>query len=257
MALGRVYNFIDKLSYRPPILALTATATSLTLNRIMKIIKLNNPKIVIAPCDRKNIFYNVVRNVDKINYILNYVKHNDSSGIIYCLTIKDCLYVYDKLKENNIESVLYYGTLDNQKKTENQNLFCSGKIKLIIATNSFGMGVDVSFIRYVINYSIPQSIEDFSQQSGRASRDGAYAESIVLFDFNDIDTINYFINNIDDSNMTLKEKILVKIENQKKLDKMINFCTTKTCLHKYISNYFEQSHSGKCMMCINCKRRIK
>lgn len=258
LALGRVSNFIDKLDYRPTILALTATATNETVKKITNIIKLDNPRIVAAKCDRSNIFYKVVREANKIEYIINYVKDKRERGIIYCLTIKDCLYVYNKLKEANIESILYYGTLDNDIKNINQNLFMSGKVNLIIATNSFGMGLDSPDIRYVINYSIPQSLEDFSQQSGRASRDGEYAEAIVLFSHKDIDTINYFIENIDDSNMSLKEKVLIKIENHKRLDKMIEFCTTRKCLHKYIVNYFNQSHNGKCMMCTSCvKNRIK
>lgn len=256
LALGRVYDFIEKLGYRPPVLALTATASKTTLNKIMKLIKLNNPKIVIGNCDRKNIFYKVEKNVNKIEYIINYVKNNNNSGIIYCLTIKDCLYVHEKLKERNIKSLLYYGTLDKDEKNLNYEKFMNNEVKLIIATNAFGMGVDKSDIRYVINYSIPQSLEDFSQQSGRCSRDGKYAETIILFSYDDIDTINYFIENIDDSNMTYKEKVLVKLDNRKKLDKMINFCVSRTCLHKYLVNYFNQEHKGKCMMCSNCKRRI-
>jgi ATP-dependent DNA helicase RecQ len=257
LALGRVYNFINMLDYRVPILALTATATNLTLSKIRNIIKLDNPKIVVANCDRKNIFYKVERNINKIEYIINYVKKNNDIGIIYCLTIKDCNYVHSKLKEANIESIVYYGTLDSNTKMVNQGLFTSGKVKLIICTNSFGMGIDVSNIRFVINYSIPQSLEDFSQQSGRASRDGKYAEAIILFSFEDIDIINYFIENIDDSNMTFKEKVSVRLDNHKKLDKMIEFCTTKKCLHKYLVNYFNQEHNGKCMMCTNCsKKRI-
>lgn len=255
LALGRVYNFISLLDYRPPILALTATATNQTLSKIMKIIKLDNPKIVVANCDRKNIFYKIERNVNKIEYIINYVKNNNDIGIIYCLTIKDCNFVYTKLKEANIDSIVYYGTLDSNTKANNQELFTSGKVKLIICTNSFGMGIDMPNIRFVINYSIPQSLEDFSQQSGRASRDGNYAESIILFSFEDIDTINYFIENIDDSNMTFKEKVLVKLDNHKKLDKMIEFCTTRKCLHKYLVNYFNQEHSGNCMMCTNCRKK--
>lgn len=258
LALGRVYNFIAKLDYKPPILALTATATNETLKKIMKIIRLDNPKIVVAGCDRSNIFYRIERNVNKIKFIVNYVKNKNDRGIIYCLTIKDCIYVHEKLKIFNIESVLYYGTLDNSVKNINQNLFMSGKVNLIIATNSFGMGLDSPNIRYVINYSIPQSLEDFSQQSGRASRDGSYAEAIILFSYDDIDTINYFIENMNDSNMSFKDKILIKMDNHKKLDKMINFCTTRTCLHKFITNYFNQHHNGKCMMCTSCVRnRIK
>ena len=126
------------------------------------------------------------------------------------------------------------------------------KVKLIIATNAFGMGVNKSNIRYVINYSIPSSIEDFSQQSGRASRDGKYAESIILFSYDDIKTINYFIENIDSENMSFLRQFNIKRDNKIKLEKMIEFCTTKKCLHKYLVNYFDQDYEKKCLMCSNC-----
>ena len=115
------------------------------------------------------------------------------------------------------------------------------------------MGIDIPNIRLVIEYDLPQSIEDFSQQTGRASRDGKYARAVVLFNLNDIKTIEYFINNIENKKLSSSELRKVKIDRINKMDEMIKLCIGKKCIHQKIANYFGVKHLGNCNMCCNCK----
>ena len=164
-ALFKISEFIDVLSPRPRILALTATATNNTIDVIKKVLKLNNPKVVIGDCDRRNIYYKVVHVKNKIDYLMHYIKlASNKKGIIYTLTINTAKKLYDSLKEKNISVGLYHGRLSSYEKKEVQEYFTRGKLNLIICTNAFGMGIDIPDIRYVIEYELPSSIEDFSQE---------------------------------------------------------------------------------------------
>lgn len=254
-ALAQIPSFIEYIGYRPPHLALTATATKTTLYKITKYLSLINPKIVIGNCDRENIYYRVIKNTSKFNSIIEYTsKYKDELGIIYCLTIKSCNYVYEYLKCFGFSVGIYHGAMDNEEKKKAQMCFTNGLIKIMVCTNAFGMGIDIPNIRYIILYELPSCIEDFIQQIGRASRDGKYAEAILLFDTNDIKTINYFIDNISQENKTKQQINKIKNDRYMKLDKMIEFGLTNKCLHQYVCNYFNQSHKGRCMMCSNCKK---
>jgi len=254
LSIGKINQFVYKLKNRPVLLALTATATSQTVNKIIDCIGLKNPKIIKALFDRENIYYDVIRTDKKLNELIGFVsKHKNELGIIYCLTIKNCKYVYNYLKEMGFNVGYYYGTLDSDEKEYMQNNFSNHNLKIMVCTNAFGMGIDIPDIRYVIEYDLPSSIEDFLQQTGRASRDGKEAIALLLFSLEDIKTANYFIENIEiDKPKEELEKI--KKSKYKKLEKMIEFATTRKCLHKFILDYFNQeSEKKKCMMCINCK----
>ena len=248
MSLGHIPSFINRFNKKPKIMALTATATNNTINKIIKLLDLNNPKLIIGMCDRENIFYSIIntnkKNLDLIKYIN---KYKDKRGIIYCLTINHVMHVYEYLNSLNYKVTYYHGGLDSKLKKNNQNDFTNSNKNIMVATNAFGMGIDIPDIRYVIMYDLPSSIEDFSQQSGRASRDGAFAEAILFFNLKDIDTIKYFIDNIDN-----KEKSSSEIKKIKK--EMVNLCISHKCIHKEIVNYFGLEYKKKCNMCSNCKK---
>ncbi len=256
IAIGHIGEFVKKLNKRPAILALTATATDTTIKKIINSIGLNDPLIVSALFDRPNIFYDIKRCEKKLNGLISYISnHKNELGIIYCLTIKNCKYVYNYLKEMGFNVGYFYGTLDNDEKYYMLNSFSNHEIKIMVCTNAFGMGIDIPDIRYVIEYDLPSSIEDFLQQTGRASRDGKYREALLLFNVNDIKTYNYFIENMDSLDRTKEEIEIIKKSKYKKLDKMIEFATTRKCLHRYVVEYFGQKYDNKkCMMCINCKK---
>lgn len=255
-ALGEIPVFLNLLTKRPKMLALTATATSSTISKIINLLNLNNPTIIKGNCDRLNIFYRNIKTTNKDKELLNYLSNKRNiHGLIYCLTIRNCDYVYSLLKSNNYNVAVYYGTMDSSLKKKTQQQYKNHDINIIIATNAFGMGIDVPDIRFVILYDLPQSIEDYLQQTGRASRDNEYAEGVLLFNINDIDTISHFIENINQNNKTSKELKQIKNDRYNKLNKMISFSLSNKCLHQQISNYFGISHKGKCMMCSNCVKK--
>ncbi len=257
MALGHIPDFIETLGYRPIHLAVTATATEKTIEKIKKYLKLENPKLITLECDRPNIYYRIVHSHNKQKDIIKYIyKYINALGIIYCLTIKNCLLLYKYLESFPLKIGIYHGSLSAKEKEKSQEDFIKGNINIMICTNAFGMGIDIPNIRYIILYDMPICIEDFVQQSGRASRDGAFAETIVLFQPTDIKVTSYFIEC--GANKEKEEKSLnqIKKDKYKKLDSMIEFCLTKKCLHQFIMNYFKQYHNGNCKMCSNC-RRIK
>ena len=256
ISLGHIPNFIKYLGYHPTILALTATATNKTLEKIINLVKLNNPKIIECSCDRENIYYRIIRTNQKDEELLNIlVSHKGQRGIIYTLTIKTAKKLYIKLKDLGFSVGIYHGSLSKEEKNNMQALYSKRLIDFIVCTSSFGMGVDYPDVRFVVEYDIPQSVEDFVQQTGRGSRDGKYAEGIVLFSLDDIKTANYFIENIRNNEKTNKELDLIKKDRFKKLDSMIELCLTRKCIHQYICNYFNQSHNGRCNMCYNCKKK--
>lgn len=248
-------SFILGLDYRPKLLALTATATNNTIDKIKDLMTLNNPIIISTNPDRENIYYRIIKTNNKDRELLKYINNHKEKGIIYCLTIKKCLYLYEMLKNLGYLVGIYHGSLESDIKSQMQKDFKNNKIKIMICTNAFGMGIDIPDIRYVIDYDMPMSIEDFSQQTGRASRDNKYAEGVLLFDRNDIKTIEYFIENIDDTNIDYKRLEKIKLEKYKKLDSMIDLIISNKCIHKYIVNYFGFDYNKKCNMCSNCNKK--
>ncbi len=253
-SLKNIKPFIASRNKRPKMLALTATATSDTVRKIKDIAGFINPEVIAIECDRKNIYYEVIKTNNKNKELIKYLsKHKKEKGIIYCLTIRNVEYVYNFLLSMGFDVTLYHGALDNIDKVKNQNDFVNGIKNIIVASNAFGMGIDIKDIRYVIDYDMPASIEDFSQQSGRASRDGEYAEGIIFFDKRDIETINYFIDNIE--NEDKKEEERIKRDRRYKLDKMISLTLSYKCMHQGILEYFGFKSSKCNNMCYVCRKK--
>ena len=253
-ALAKIPSFINNLGYRPPILALTATATKITINKIINLLNLNNPNIIIGNPDRLNIFYRIIKTSNKERNLLSYLSRNKDKGLIYVVTIKTAEYLYYELKELGYKVGLYHGMLDSEEKKRVQELYTNGTLNLLVATNAFGMGIDIPDIRFVVEYDLPSSIEDFIQQTGRGSRDGKYAEGVLLFDRKDISTNEYFIENIRNDNLNNKELNQIKLDRYQKLDKMISLALSNKCIHQITCEYFGHMHNGRCMMCSNCKK---
>ena len=251
-ALGEIYKFIEILPKRPRILALTATATDSTVEKICDILKLRSPNVITINCDRKNIFYKVINTNDKDRDLYFFLRNKKNIHIvIYCLTIRNVIHVYELLKKYNMNVERYYGSLDSNLKSDILVRFKNNMIDIIVCTNAFGMGVDVPDIRYVIEYDLPASLEDFLQQTGRASRDGKYGEGILFFNKNDIKTIEYFIESIENKN-DLKQ---IKNDRYKKLDSIVKFALSGRCLHNEVLAYFGVKVKGKCNMCSNCVKK--
>lgn len=246
-AYANIRDFIENITPAPKKMALTATAPPLTVKKIVHYLGFQNPKIIEAAVDRTNLFYKVVVTKNKLAKLISYIKNKKNvKGIIYCLTRLETEKLSRILKSKGIDNRIYHGGLDSKLKSQHYQEFKDGLCTLMICTNAFGMGIDIPDIRYVINYELPQSIEDLVQQMGRASRDGAYGEGIVFFDFKDIKTIRYFIQRMEDKT--------VRKEQTKKLSLMMEYCLSKQCRHQLISRYFGQKIKKCKCTCDNCKK---
>ena len=249
-----IKNLINNLNPRPTIAAFTATANKKVISDIEEILDMKDTNIFKSGFDRPNLYYAVYSVKNKMDFIIKKLLSNkDKIILIYTLTKKEAELVYNKLKKLGFEVGLYHGGLDAKVKEECQDYFMREKYKIIVATNAFGMGINKPNIRIVINYSLPLSLEDLSQQSGRCSRDGQNGECILLFDPADIKTCEYFIKETKCDSKELKKNLIKNKYSQ--LKSVIDYATKKKCLHHFMLDYFGQMSKNKCFMCNNCIKR--
>ncbi|MGL5245308.1 MAG: RecQ family ATP-dependent DNA helicase, partial [Sarcina sp.] len=189
-----IKGFIDSLYNRPIITAFTATASKEVREDIIKLLGLHDGKVFITGFDRENLTINIVKSSNKKEYLLKYVENNkEICGVIYCATRKDVDNIYNDLYKRGYSVSKYHaGLSDNERKTNQEN-FIYDRVNIMVATNAFGMGIDKSNIRYVIHYNMPQNVEGYYQEIGRAGRDGEESECILLFAPGDIHTQKYLI----------------------------------------------------------------
>ncbi len=249
----KIKKFIDSLSLRPVISCFTATASDYVIKVIKESLSFE-PKFFQSSFDRPNLYYQTITLKNKKEFILDFVsKHSTSSGIIYTLTRKKAEELFQLLQDNNYKVSLYHGGLDDEIRKYYQAEFLEGKSNIMVCTNSFGMGIDKSNIRYIINYDLPESIEDLSQQQGRCSRDGKPGICILLFNEQDLYINEYFINQVEDNlNLTKDEIKQLKKIKREKLKDVINYATTRRCLHEYLVSYFGELYMSYCDNCSNC-----
>lgn len=245
-----IVEFINMLKYRPVIGAFTATANYHVILDIKKCLDLKKCKIFTSSSDRPNIFYRIIKTQKKFKIMVKYLlNHYNKCGIIYTLTIKDATNIYNFLKGLNFDVGIYHGSLESKDKKIMQDSFINNKIKLMVATNAFGMGINKVDIDFVIIYSIPISLEELQQQLGRCARDNRYGEGIILFDKKDISTCEYFLK----ENHDISSKLLKRRYHN--LKEVINLINSSCCIHQKISKYFNESIKPCLTMCSNCKKK--
>ena len=251
----RIVEFIDTLPNRPVVGAFTATATKQVREDVERILKLQEPVRMVTGFDRPNLSFEVIHPDRKDPELLRILAHRRSkSGIIYCATRKKVESVCEMLQQSGYGATRYHAGLDEEERTSNQEDFIHDRKTVMVATNAFGMGIDKSNVSFVIHYNMPKSIEAYYQEAGRAGRDGADAECILLYNRSDVTTAKFLINNSSDNEeLDPAEREIIRQQDLERLAMMVGYCKTKACLRGYILDYFGQKHPEACGNCGNCK----
>ena len=241
-------EWLNSLPKRPIVGAFTATATKYVENDIKKLLGLDKANVYVTGFDRPNLSFSVIRTPKRIDYVVHYVRqHANENGIIYCATRKDVDRVYENLTRAGIKVGHYHGGLSDEVRREMQNAYADDKLQVMVATNAFGMGIDKSNVRYVLHYQMPRNMESYYQEAGRAGRDGAPAECILLYSGQDVQVHKYLI----EQSIETPERQEVEL---RKLQSMIDYCFCSNCLRKYMLNYFGESTVWTtCDNCSSCK----
>lgn len=241
-------EWLNSLPKRPIVGAFTATATKYVENDIKKLLGLDKANVYVTGFDRPNLSFSVIRTPKRMDYVVHYVRqHVNENGIIYCATRKDVDRVYENLTRVGIKAGHYHGGLNDEVRREMQNAYADDKLQVMVATNAFGMGIDKSNVRYVLHYQMPRNMESYYQEAGRAGRDGAPAECILLYSGQDVQVHKYLI----EQSIETPERQNVEL---RKLQSMIDYCFCSNCLRKYMLNYFGESTVWiTCDNCSSCK----
>lgn len=255
-----IVNFIESLSTRPVVSAFTATATKEVKDDMECILKLENPKVVVTGFDRENLYYSVehVAGKRKDAFVTDYVQRNpNESGIIYCATRKNVDALYETLFKQGVSVAKYHAGMDNETRKKNQDDFIYDRTPVIVATNAFGMGIDKSNVRFVIHYNMPQSMENYYQEAGRAGRDGENAKCILLFSAQDIMIGKFLLEKKEFEGTDEEDVEFIKQRDLYRLRVMEEYCKGTSCLRNYILKYFGEKVAMPCDNCGNCHHRYE
>lgn len=243
-------DWLASLPKRPVVGAFTATATKAVENDIKNLLGLNHANVYVTGFDRPNLSFSVVRTPKRMDYVVDYVRrHSHENGIIYCSTRKDVERVYDNLTRAGIQTGYYHAGLSDDMRKDMQNKYAFDQLQVMVATNAFGMGIDKSNVRYVLHYQMPRNMESYYQEAGRAGRDGAPAECILLYSGQDVRVHKYLI----EQGHLEPQREQVEL---RKLQSMIDYCFCSTCLRKYMLAYFGEIIPWlECSNCSSCNTK--
>ena len=254
----KITDYIRQLPERPVIAAFTATATPRVQEDICQALALQAPLVQRAGFDRPNLDFQVETPSRKDAFVLNYLEdHAGQSGIIYCSTRKNVDALFEKLFKQGISVARYHAGMETLERRQSQEDFVYDRVQIIIATNAFGMGIDKSNVRFVLHYNMPQSMENYYQEAGRAGRDGEPAECILLYSAQDVITCRMLLDNKDYAAADPAQIAVLKALDNHRLDVMENYCQTAGCLRNEILNYFGEQTEETCGHCGNCRAGIR
>lgn len=276
-------EFIAGLPTRPTVAAFTATATERVRRDIVSILGLHTPSITVTGFDRPNLYFDVISmpRKDKASWVASYIaSHPDESGIVYCATRKETEALAESLNSAVTElraaggadvsdigtiAVAYHGGMSADAREKAQRDFVTDRVPVVVATNAFGMGIDKSNVRFVIHHNMPESIEAYYQEAGRAGRDGEPSRCTLLWNESDIVTRRRLLDSdYENERLTPEEQEAVRASKRRLLDAMVGYCRTTDCLHTYMTRYFGETAGaaaktdGKCVGgCANCEHTFE
>ncbi len=276
-------EFIAGLPTRPTVAAFTATATERVRRDIVSILGLHTPSITVTGFDRPNLYFDVISmpRKDKASWVASYIaSHPDESGIVYCATRKETEALAESLNSAVAElraaggadvsdigtiAVAYHGGMSADAREKAQRDFVTDRVLVVVATNAFGMGIDKSNVRFVIHHNMPESIEAYYQEAGRAGRDGEPSRCTLLWNESDIVTRRRLLDSdYENERLTPEEQEAVRASKRRLLDAMVGYCRTTDCLHAYMTRYFGETAGaaaktdGKCVGgCANCEHTFE
>ena len=276
-------EFIAGLPTRPTVAAFTATATERVRRDIVSILGLHTPSITVTGFDRPNLYFDVISmpRKDKASWVASYIaSHPDESGIVYCATRKETEALAESLNSAVAElraaggadvsdigtiAVAYHGGMSADTREKAQRDFVTDRVPVVVATNAFGMGIDKSNVRFVIHHNMPESIEAYYQEAGRAGRDGEPSRCTLLWNESDIVTRRRLLDSdYENERLTPEEQEAVRASKRRLLDAMVGYCRTTDCLHAYMTRYFGETAGaaaktdGKCVGgCANCEHTFE
>ena len=258
----KMFNFFNLLEKRPVFACFTATATIDVREDILKNMKLKNPFCLVAGFNRSNLFFDVIRMEEKykIPKLIGLIeKIKNENVIVYCATRANVEKLYKIFIGNGYNAIKYHAGMRLMQRKKNQNYFITGEKNILIATNAFGMGVDKKDIRYIIHFNMPQNIENYYQEVGRAGRDNKPSFCILLFSEYGIKINSFFIEQTKNEELSEDEAKKLKAKNYDGLKVMIDFCMEKGCYRKYILKYFDEEveFCGNCGNCLRKANRFK
>jgi ATP-dependent DNA helicase RecQ len=229
-------------------LALTATATPRVRDDIQQILEMRDSEVFVASFDRKNLLLKVADKENPTDQILDFLyTRPNQSGIIYCFSRRQVDELYSDLKHEGHSVRPYHAGLSESQRTNNQDAFIKDDARIIVATIAFGMGINKPDVRFVIHHDMPQNIEAYYQQIGRAGRDGLQADCLLLYSYSDKQKIQYFINQKEGSEKEVAEKHLADL---------INYLEYDGCRRIPLMKYFGEDYGKEeCGMCDNCLRQ--